>query len=192
MGVFPHYDFRIIKRSVALGHIAENHRTLGYRRDTRQNPPLPFSPHILQSSGEGCNASWEVYQRNYSINLLLSRNPALVAEADEFDRFIPFSFPEFALITPLTRPPGYLRTPAAVKEAFSQFASQIIPGGTLILNTSGPAAQTAGQCIGLPLRGECALRLLCRQLPCGKKMEHVISLTFQRRMQPIAPGNPAG
>lgn len=64
----------------------------------------------------------------------MSRNPALVAEADEFDRSFLRLFPEIALITATDADHlDIYGTHAAVKEAFSQFASQIIPGGTLIL-----------------------------------------------------------
>lgn len=131
---FRHYDFRIIKRSVALGHIAENHRTLAIAGTHGKTTTSTLLAHILQSSGEGCTAFLGGISKNYSSNLLLSRNPALVAEADEFDRSFLRLFPEFALITATDADHlDIYGTHAAVKEAFSQFASQIIPGGTLIL-----------------------------------------------------------
>ncbi|MBR5183941.1 MAG: UDP-N-acetylmuramate--L-alanine ligase, partial [Bacteroidales bacterium] len=67
-------------------------------------------------------------------NLLLSKNPVLVAEADEFDRSFLQLFPDVAIITSTDADHldiyGDVNT---IRDAFAEFASQIKESGALIL-----------------------------------------------------------
>ncbi|HPV88045.1 MAG TPA: Mur ligase domain-containing protein, partial [Bacteroidales bacterium] len=78
------YD--IIKRSVALGRISENHTTLAVAGTHGKTTTSTLLAHILQHEGPGCTAFLGGISKNYHSNLLLSDSPFLVAEADEYDR----------------------------------------------------------------------------------------------------------
>ena len=82
--------------------------------------------HILNHSGEGCNAFLGGISKNYHTNLLLSKNPVLVAEADEFDRSFLQLFPDIAAITSCDADHLDIYSDHDhVKGAFREFASQV-------------------------------------------------------------------
>lgn len=126
--------YQIIKRSVALGHIAKNHNTLAVSGTHGKTTTSTLLAHILTQSSEGCTAFLGGISKNYHSNLLLSHNDALVAEADEFDRSFLQLFPQEALITAADADHlDIYGTHQAVKEAFCQFAAQVTPGGYVVL-----------------------------------------------------------
>ncbi len=126
--------FNVIKRSVALGYIAKNHKTLAVAGTHGKTTTSTLLSHIMQVSGTGCTAFLGGISKNYRSNLLLSDNTFLVAEADEYDRSFLQLFPQTALITSADADHlDIYGSHHAVKEAFSQFASQIVPGGSLVL-----------------------------------------------------------
>lgn len=126
------YD--IIKRSVALGRISENHTTLAVAGTHGKTTTSTLLAHILQHEGPGCTAFLGGISKNYHSNLLLSDSPFLVAEADEYDRSFLQLHPHSALITSADADHlDIYGTHQAVKEAFALFASQIVPGGNLVV-----------------------------------------------------------
>ncbi|MFA5443598.1 MAG: UDP-N-acetylmuramate--L-alanine ligase [Bacteroidales bacterium] len=126
------YD--IIKRSVALGRIAGDHKTLAVAGTHGKTTTSTLLAHIMEVSGTGCTAFLGGISKNYRSNLLLSDNRFLVAEADEYDRSFLQLFPQTALITSADADHlDIYGSHLAVKEAFAQFASQIVPGGSLVL-----------------------------------------------------------
>jgi len=126
--------FDTIKRSVALGRIARDHKTLAVAGTHGKTTTSTLLAHIMQVSGTGCTAFLGGISKNYRSNLLLSNNMFLVAEADEYDRSFLQLFPQTALITSADADHlDIYGSHRAVKEAFAQFASQIVPGGSLVL-----------------------------------------------------------
>lgn len=126
------YD--MVKRSVALGRISENHTTLAVAGTHGKTTTSTLLAHILQHSGTGCTAFLGGISKNYNSNLLLSDSSFLVAEADEYDRSFLQLHPRAALITSADADHlDIYGTHQAVKEAFAQFASQILPGGDLVI-----------------------------------------------------------
>ena len=72
--------------------------------------------------------------RNFNSNLVLGEGRRLVVEADEYDRSFLRLYPDVAVITATDADHlDIYGTPEAMVEAFEQFASQIKPGGALIL-----------------------------------------------------------
>ena len=65
------YD--IIKRSAALGRIAEKHTTLAVAGTHGKTTTSTLLAHILQHAGTGCTAFLGGISRNYNSNLLLSK-----------------------------------------------------------------------------------------------------------------------
>ena len=125
------HGYRVIKRSRMLGEIAEGQRCLAVAGTHGKTTTSTLTAHILTESGAGCSAFLGGISKNYGSNLLISRNPVIVAEADEFDRSFLQLHPETAVITAMDADHldiyGDLQH---VHEAFKAFASQV--SGTVI------------------------------------------------------------
>ena len=99
-----------------------------------------LTAHILTESKEGCSAFLGGISKNYGTNMLMSKTPTVVAEADEFDRSFLQLHPAIAAITAMDADHldiyGDLEH---VQEAFRNFASQV--SETLILKYGCPISQ---------------------------------------------------
>lgn len=126
--------YQMCKRSRALGEIARGQKCLAVAGTHGKTTTSTLLAHIMTSSNEGCNAFLGGISKNYDTNLLLSRNPVLVAEADEFDRSFLQLFPDITVITAADADHlDIYNDHAHVVEAFGEFASQIKSDGALIL-----------------------------------------------------------
>ena len=126
--------YRLIKRSRALGEIASSQKCLGVAGTHGKTSTSTMLSHLYTHSGTGCSAFLGGISKNYHTNLLLSKNPVLVAEADEFDRSFLQLFPDVAIITSTDADHLDIYGDSdTMKEAFSEFASQIKENGALIL-----------------------------------------------------------
>ena len=129
--------YSVIKRSRMLGQISEGQTCLAVAGTHGKTTTSTLAAHILTESGEGCSAFLGGISKNYGTNLLISRNPVIVAEADEFDRSFLQLHPQSAVITAMDADHldiyGDLEH---VQEAFRQFASQV--SGNLVLKFGLP------------------------------------------------------
>ncbi len=126
--------YNVCKRSRALGEIARRQKCLAVSGTHGKTTTSTLLSHILTSSGEGCNAFLGGISKNYDTNLLLSSNPVLVAEADEFDRSFLQLFPEIAVITATDADHlDIYNDHRHVIEAFGEFASQVNETGAVII-----------------------------------------------------------
>ena len=91
--------YRVVKRAFALGEVARGQRCLAVSGTHGKTTTSTLVAHIFTESGEGCSDFLGGISRNYGTNLLVSDNPVVVAEADEFDRSFHCLFPEIAVIT---------------------------------------------------------------------------------------------
>ncbi|MBR5856661.1 MAG: UDP-N-acetylmuramate--L-alanine ligase, partial [Bacteroidales bacterium] len=125
--------YRLVKRSRALGEIASMQCCLAIAGTHGKTTTSTMLAHIYTHSGLGCNAFLGGISKNYHTNLLLSKNPVIVAEADEFDRSFLQLFPDIAAITSTDADHldiyGNIET---IQGAFAEFASQIKESGYLI------------------------------------------------------------
>lgn len=122
--------FRLVKRSLALGEVAASKKTLAVAGTHGKTSTSTLLAHIVTSSGKGCTAFLGGISKNYHTNLLLSKGEFLVAEADEFDRSFLQLWPDTAIITSTDADHlDIYSNHKNIKEAFSEFASQIKPGG---------------------------------------------------------------
>ncbi|MDR2359281.1 MAG: UDP-N-acetylmuramate--L-alanine ligase [Prevotellaceae bacterium] len=134
LNYFKENNYTLIKRSKALGHIAAEKTTLAVAGTHGKSTITTLLAHLLTQAGEGCTAFLGGISKNYHTNLLLSDSPALVAEADEFDRSFLQLFPQIAIITATDADHlDIYGTAGAMKQAFAEFAQQVQPGGALIL-----------------------------------------------------------
>jgi UDP-N-acetylmuramate--alanine ligase len=123
--------YKVMKRSEILGEITRGQRCLAVAGTHGKTTTSTLTAHILTDSGKGCSAFVGGISKNYDTNLLLSHNPTVVVEADEFDRSFLRLHPEIAVITAMDADHldiyGDLKH---VREAFMTFASQV--SGTVI------------------------------------------------------------
>ncbi len=129
MGEFVYvqeHGYRVIKRSKMLGEISRGQKCLAVAGTHGKTTTSTLTAHIITESGEGCTAFLGGISKNYGTNLLMSHNPCVVAEADEFDRSFHQLYPSIAVITAMDADHldiyGDLEH---VQEAFRIFASQV-------------------------------------------------------------------
>ena len=126
--------FTIEKRSAMLGVLSEGKLSMavaGTHGKTTTSTLAAWLNHA--AAGEG-SAFLGGISRNFSSNLVLGEGRRLVVEADEYDRSFLRLHPDIAVITAVDADHlDIYGTVEAVVEAFEQFASQIKPGGALIL-----------------------------------------------------------
>ena len=147
LNYFKENNYTLIKRSKALGHIAATKTTLAIAGTHGKSTITTLLAHLLTQAGGGCTAFLGGISKNYYTNLLLSPSPALVAEADEFDRSFLQLFPQIAVITATDADHlDIYGTADAVKQAFAAFARQIQPGGALILKRGVDVPLPAAHC----------------------------------------------
>ena len=129
--------YLLLKRSRTLGEVAKGQRCLAVAGTHGKTTTSTLIAHILTHSGAGCSAFLGGISRNYGTNLLVSENPTIVAEADEFDRSCLQLFPEIAVITAVDADHlDIYGDYAHVVEAFKAFASQV--SGILIAKKGIP------------------------------------------------------
>ncbi|MBP9998454.1 MAG: UDP-N-acetylmuramate--L-alanine ligase [Bacteroidales bacterium] len=129
--------YRVVKRSLALGEISTGQTCLAVAGTHGKTTTSTLVAHILTDSGMGCSAFLGGISKNYGTNMLMSQNPTVVAEADEFDRSFLQLHPAIAAITAMDADHldiyGDLEH---VHEAFHMFASQV--SETLIIKKNLP------------------------------------------------------
>lgn len=134
--------YRLMKRAQVLGELTrmDGQRCLAVSGTHGKTTTSTLLAHIFTSCGEGCSAFLGGISKNYNSNLLMSHSPAVVVEADEFDRSFHQLTPEISVITAMDADHldiyGDLQH---VQESFRKFAS--LTTGTVIAK------------IGLPISG---------------------------------------
>ena len=130
-------DYQVMKRSLALGIIADGMRCLAIAGTHGKTTTSALVAHILTASGDNCTAFLGGISKNYDSNLLLGSSGTVVVEADEYDRSFLTLHPEMAVITSidaehLDKYGDYTH----VVDAFKSFARQVT--GTLIVKKGVP------------------------------------------------------
>lgn len=134
------HGYRVIKRSRTLGEIAQGQKCLAVAGTHGKTTTSTLLAHIFKDSGEGCSAFLGGISKNYDTNLLVSSNPVIVAEADEFDRSFLQLFPEIAVITSMDADHLDIYSDISnMHDAFKAFASQV--SGTVIAKYGLPIEQ---------------------------------------------------
>lgn len=138
------HGYRVIKRSRMLGEITANQTCLAVAGTHGKTTTSTLVAHILTESGSGCSAFLGGISKNYGTNMLVSKTPTVVAEADEFDRSFLQLHPAIAAITAMDADHldiyGDLEH---VREAFREFASQVRE--TVIVKYGVPLTESSTQ-----------------------------------------------
>ena len=118
--------YRVVKRSQMLGEITSGQTCLAVAGTHGKTTTSTLVAHILTEGGKGCSAFLGGISKNYNTNMLMSRTPVVVAEADEFDRSFLQLHPAIAAITAMDADHlDIYGTLEKVQEAFREFASQV-------------------------------------------------------------------
>ena len=129
--------YRVVKRAFALGEVTRDQRCLAVSGTHGKTTTSTLLAHIFTESGVGCSAFLGGISRNYGTNYLVSDNPVVVVEADEFDRSFHCLYPEIAVVTAIDADHlDIYGDYAHVLEAFQIFASQV--SGTVIAKYGVP------------------------------------------------------
>lgn len=131
---FREQSFTIEKRSQMLGVLSEGKCVMAVAGTHGKTTTSTLASWLNYAvAGEG-SAFLGGISRNFNSNLVLGEGRRLVVEADEYDRSFLRLYPDVAVITATDADHlDIYGTPEAMVEAFAQFASQIKPGGALIL-----------------------------------------------------------
>ena len=132
---FRNMDYRMMKRSEALGMISKSKETIAVAGTHGKTSVSSMTAHLLTAAGIGCDAFLGGISKNYKSNLLLSDGSRyIVAEADEYDRSFLRLHPHIAVITSVDADHlDIYGSHEAMTVAFGQFASQITPDGVLLI-----------------------------------------------------------
>ena len=124
--------YKVVKRSMALGEIARGQHCLAISGTHGKTTTSTLLSHIFHCASDGASAFLGGISKNYDTNLLVSPNPVIVAEADEFDRSFLQLYPEIAVITAMDADHlDIYGDKSHVVEAFKSFASQV--SGSLVV-----------------------------------------------------------
>jgi UDP-N-acetylmuramate--alanine ligase len=126
-------NYPLLKRSEVLGAITRSSFNICVAGTHGKTTITTMVAHILRHSEYGCNAFLGGIAVNYNSNYWSHERETCVVEADEYDRSFLRLTPDVAVISAMD--PDHLDiygTPAAMEEAFIEFAGKIKPGGLLI------------------------------------------------------------
>ena len=141
--MFRKEGFEIKKRSQVLGLLSQGKYVMavsGTHGKTSTSTLTAWLNHAI--SGEG-SAFLGGISKNFSSNLVLGDGDRFVVEADEFDRSFLQLYPDAAVVTSADADHlDIYGTHEKVKEAFSQFISQIKEDGVLIIKNGVDVAIT--------------------------------------------------
>lgn len=155
LSFFRRRGYHVVKRSRLLGEIASGKDLLAVAGAHGKTTIGVMIAHLLRQTGMGCSAFLGGRPKNYHSHLMMAPSPAVVAEADEFDRSFLCLIPLIAVVTSVDADHlDVYGSAAAVKRAYNEFVRQIRLGGTLIIN----------QNVELPLDGMEDVNIYCYAL----------------------------
>ena len=135
--------FHIEKRSQILGHISEGKLCMAVAGTHGKTTTSTLAAWLNHAAAKEGSALLGGISRNFNSNLSLGEGRRLVVEADEYDRSFLRLHPNVAVITAADADHlDIYGTHEKVKEAFSQFISQIKEGGVLVMKKGVDVAVT--------------------------------------------------
>ena len=140
---FRENGFEVVKRSEVLGHLTRGKRTTAIAGTHGKTTTTTLTAWITLRATGGGSAFLGGISKNVGSNLVLGAGDRMAVEADEFDRSFLRLTPTVAVVTSTDADHlDIYGTHEKVKEAFSQFISQIKEGGVLIMKKGDDVAVT--------------------------------------------------
>lgn len=124
---FLEHNFNVIKRAAMLGTLTQNKTSLAVAGTHGKTTTSSILAHLLKGVNYPFTALIGGIMNDEQSNYYSSGTETLLVEADEFDRSFLQLYPTIAAITSID--PDHLdiyETPAAVTDAYNQFAQQVI------------------------------------------------------------------
>lgn len=137
LNYFRNNGYTLVKRSEVLGLITRDTFGIGIAGTHGKTTTTAITSHLLEVCGLEPAAFVGGIMVNYGTNFLPGSGGVSVMEADEFDRSFLRLHPSVAVITAMD--PDHLDiygTEESFREGFLQYASQVVPGGKLIIHES--------------------------------------------------------
>lgn len=171
-------EYQVIKRSVALGKVVENYRTIAVAGTHGKTTTSALIAHLLTESGIGCTAFLGGVSTNYNSNFISDAASAyVVVEADEYDRSFLTLHPEYAVVTSIeTDHLDIYGSDEQLLDSFRQFVKQIKPDGMLFLSDGVSGLQHFGTCVKYGLKPGADLSAEHIQINAG---EYSFDLKYQ-------------
>lgn len=133
------FGIPIVKRSFVLGQLMSNKKGIAISGTHGKTTTTTMITLILKEAGLDPIALIGGEVKNIGGNYLAGKGDYLVAEACEYDRSFLDLYPKIAIITNIEEDHlDYYRDLKEIKEAFSQFVSQIDKDGLLIIYADDP------------------------------------------------------
>ena len=133
LNFFRDHNYRVVKRSDALGAITANSYNICIAGTHGKTTISSMIGHILRHSGFGCNAFLGGIAVNYDSNFWSDERNVCVVEADEYDRSFLKLSPDIAIISSMDADHlDIYSTVENLEEAFIEFSTKLKPGGTLL------------------------------------------------------------
>ena len=134
LNYFTDNGFIIMKRARVLGLIFNAHKGIAIAGTHGKTSVGTLTSYLLREAGIDCSSFLGGISKNYDTNLLIGKSEYVVAEADEFDRSFLQLHPYISLVTTVDADHlDIYRDFEDLKDTFSLFVSQTLPGGTIIL-----------------------------------------------------------
>lgn len=134
---FKTQGYTLVKRSEVLGMITRDTFGIGIAGTHGKTTTSAVTSHLLEACGLKPAAFVGGIMVNYGTNFLPGSGGISVMEADEFDRSFLRLHPTVAVITAMDADHlDIYGTEASFREGFLQYASQVVPGGRLIIHES--------------------------------------------------------
>ncbi len=136
---FNDKGFDIYKRSQVLGIISKGSYTLAVAGTHGKTTTSSMIAHLLKSAGIDGSAFLGGIATNYNSNVLYGSSNIMVVEADEYDRSFLTLHPDIAVVTSMDADHlDIYGDHSHLQESFRLFASQLKPGGRLIVKQGLP------------------------------------------------------
>lgn len=132
---FRKHEFRVIKRSVALGEVFNTGRGIAVAGTHGKTSVSTMIAFIMSKSMYGCNAFLGGISKNFNSNLVVHpTSDIIIAEADEYDRSFLTLFPDIAVVTSMDNDHMDIYSSREnMISGFESFVSQLRDKGKLII-----------------------------------------------------------
>ena len=131
---FRENGFEVLKRSEILGHVTAGKYVMAVSGTHGKTSTTTMVAWLNRALTGGGSAFLGGISKNFDGNIVMGGGPLMAVEADEFDRSFLRLTPDVAVVTSTDADHlDIYGTHEAVKEAFSQFVSQIRRGGAVIV-----------------------------------------------------------
>lgn len=132
-------NYRLIKRSEALGSLTKGYRTIAVAGSHGKTTTSAMIAWVLRDTGNDCTAFLGGISTNFESNYVYGHSDLMVVEADEFDRSFHTLHPHVAVVTAIDSDHlDIYGDTSTLAEAFATFTGQVDAGGLVVFKKGIP------------------------------------------------------